>query len=224
LLLSSSSFILIAPLPPCDSVFHLNSTNYSWEGPIRLLHMMDINLEDGNQTPFKAMLAFPKGQKALKISTTGSHEFPAIFGAEVPSFQRTKELAAFQQDVWDSNPKHTMQGTVSEGGLGAVKAFPIPDNVESVQIMWWSKDTGKRATKSKVEVLQGPNSIRQVYDLHCEGSTQPYHAVIETPGTGWTIRMWSKAPLEYPHEIVVEPYKVSDAGDSILANNRLWWE
>ena len=83
---------------------------------------MDINLEDGSQTPFKAMLAFPKGQKALKISTTGSHEFPAIFGAEVPSFQRTKELAAFQQDVWDSNPKHTMQGTVSEGGLGAVKA------------------------------------------------------------------------------------------------------
>jgi hypothetical protein len=36
--------------------------------------------------------------------------------------------------------------------------------------------------------------------------------------------MWSKNPLEYPHEIVVEPYKVSDAGDSVLANNRLWWE
>lgn len=87
----------------------------------------------------------------------------------------------------------------------------------------WSKDTGKRATKSKVEVLQGPNSIRQVFDLHCEGSTQPYHCVIETPGTGWTIRMWSKAPLEYPHEIVVEPYKVMDSGGSML-NNRLWWE
>lgn len=193
-----------------------------WEGPIRLLHSMDVNLEDGSQTPYKGMLAFPKGQKSLKISTTGSQEFPCTFGAEVPSFDRTKQLMAFQNDVWESNPKHTMQGTVSEGGLGAVKAFPINDNIESVQIMFWSKDTGKRAAKSKIEVLQGPNSIRQVFDMHCEGSVQPYHAIIETPGTGWTIRMWSKAPLEYPHEIVVEPHTVTDGGMS--GDERLWWE
>jgi len=195
-----------------------------WEGPVRLLHSMDVNLEDGSQTPYKGMLAFPKGQKALKISTTGSQEFPCTFGAEVPSLDRTKQLVAFQQDVWESNPKHTMQGTVSESGLGAVKAFPISDNIESVQIMWWSKDTGKRSCKSKIEVLQGPNSIRQVFDLHCEGSTQPYHAIIETPGTGWTIRMWSKSPMEYPHEIVVEPHTVSDAGDNGMSGDRLWWE
>jgi len=194
-----------------------------WEGPVRLLHSMDVNLEDGSQTPFKGMLAFPKGQKALKISTTGSQEFPCTFGAEVPSFERTKQLVDFQNDVWNSNPKHTMQGTVSEGGLGAVKAFPISDNIESVQIMWWSKDTGKRAAKSKIEVLQGPNSIRQVYDLHCEGSTQPYHAIIETPGPGWTVRMWSKAPMEYPHEIVVEPHTVADGADG-MGDGRLWWE
>merc|ERR1719223_2530853 len=30
-----------------------------WEGPVRLLHSMDVNLEDGSQTPFKGMLAFP---------------------------------------------------------------------------------------------------------------------------------------------------------------------
>jgi len=196
---------------------------YSWEGPVRLLHSMDVNLEDGSQTPYKGMLAFPKGQKALKISTTGSQEFPCTFGAEVPSFDRTKQLMAFQNDVWDSNPKHTMQGNVNEGGLGAVKAFPISDNIESVQIMWWSKDTGKRSCKSKIEVLQGPNSIRQVFDLHCEGSTQPYHAIIETPGTGWTIRMWSKNPMEYPHEIVVEPHTVSDNG-ALSGGDSLWWE
>eukprot|EP00751_Fragilariopsis_kerguelensis_P002115 CAMPEP_0170821938 /NCGR_PEP_ID=MMETSP0733-20121128/43421_1 /TAXON_ID=186038 /ORGANISM="Fragilariopsis kerguelensis, Strain L26-C5" /LENGTH=298 /DNA_ID=CAMNT_0011183921 /DNA_START=876 /DNA_END=1772 /DNA_ORIENTATION=- len=194
-----------------------------WEGPVRLLHSMDVNLEDGSQTPYKGMLAFPKGQKALKISTTGSQEFPCTFGAEVPSFDRTKQLMAFQNDVWDSNPKHTMQGNVNEGGLGAVKAFPISDNIESVQIMWWSKDTGKRSCKSKIEVLQGPNSIRQVFDLHCEGSTQPYHAIIETPGTGWTIRMWSKNPMEYPHEIVVEPHTVSDNG-ALSGGDSLWWE
>jgi len=193
-----------------------------WEGPVRLLHSMDVNLEDGSQTPFKGMLAFPKGPKALKISTTGSQEFPCTFGAEVPSFDRTKQLVDFQNDVWNSNPKHTMQGTVQEGGLGAVKAFPISDNIESVQIMWWSKDTGKRSCKSKIEVLQGPNSIRQVYDLHCEGSTQPYHAIIETPGPGWTVRMWSKSPMEYPHEIVVEPHTVADSADGM--DGRLWWE
>ena len=64
------------------------------------MHSMDVNLEDGSQTPFKGMLAFPKGQKALKISTTGSQEFPCTFGAEVPSFDRTKQLIAFQDDVY----------------------------------------------------------------------------------------------------------------------------
>ena len=194
-----------------------------WEGPIRLLHSMDINLEDGAQTPFRGMLAFPKGPKSLRIATTGSQEFPCTFGAEVPSVGRTNQLIDYQMDVWESNPKHTMQGTVQEGGLGAVKAFPISDNIESVQIMWWSKDTGKRAAKSKIEVLQGPNSIRQVFDMHCEGTTQPYHAIIETPGTGWTIRMWSKAPLEYPHEIVVEPHTVADDG-MMGPDDRLYWD
>jgi len=89
--------------------------------------------------------------------------------------------------------------------------------------MWWSKDTGKRSSKSKIEVLQGPNSIRQVFDLHCEGTTQPYHAIVETPGPGWTIRMWSKSPMEYPHEIVVEPHTVADNGSG-MGDERLWWE
>mmetsp|Transcript_20839 Transcript_20839/g.23394 ORF Transcript_20839/g.23394 Transcript_20839/m.23394 type:complete len:168 (-) Transcript_20839:352-855(-) len=60
---------------------------------------------------------------------------------------------------------------------------------------------------NKIEVLQGPNSVRQLYDLHCGGSTQPYHAIIPTPGPGWTIRIIATNYMEFPFEAVVTPYE-----------------
>jgi len=100
-----------------------------------------------------------------------------------------------------------IQGGSTEGGGGCVRYFNIPDDVETTQLVLWSRDVGKRTVKCKIEVLQGPNSVRQLYDLHCGGSTQPYHAVIPTPGPGWTIRIMAVNYMEFPFEAVVEPYE-----------------
>ena len=153
------------------------------------------------------MLKFKPGTKTLKISTTGSHEFPLEFGAEVPNANRMKDTWAATQKVFDVNPKVTIQGGSTEGGGGCVRYFSIPDDVETTQLVLWSRDVGKRTVKCKIEVLQGPNSVRQLYDLHCGGSTQPYHAVIPTPGPGWTIRIMAVNYMEFPFEAVVEPYE-----------------
>jgi hypothetical protein len=161
-------------------------------------------------TPFRAMLKFKPGTKTLKISTTGSHEFPLEFGAEVPNMARMKETWKATQKVFDAGPKTIVQGGSTEGGGGSVRYFNIPDTVESVQMVLWSRDLGKRTVKAKIEVLQGPNSIRQLYDLHCGGSTQPYHCVIPTPGTGWTIRVIATNYMEFPFEAVVVPYEEMD--------------
>ena len=153
------------------------------------------------------MLKFKPGTKTLKISTTGSHEFPLEFGAEVPNANRMKDTWAATQKVFDVNPKVTIQGGSTEGGGGCVRYFNIPDDVETTQLVLWSRDVGKRTVKCKIEVLQGPNSVRQLYDLHCGGSTQPYHAIIPTPGPGWTIRIMAVNYMEFPFEAVVEPYE-----------------
>jgi len=178
-----------------------------WVGPIRRIHSVNIESEDGQQTPYRAMLKFKPGTKTLKISTTGSHEFPLEFGAEVPNANRMKDTWAATQKVFDVNPKVTIQGGSTEGGGGCVRYFNIPDDVETTQLVLWSRDVGKRTVKCKIEVLQGPNSVRQLYDLHCGGSTQPYHAVIPTPGPGWTIRIMAVNYMEFPFEAVVEPYE-----------------
>ena len=181
--------------------------NLQWVGPIRRIHSVNIESEDGQQTPYRAMLKFKPGTKTLKISTTGSHEFPLEFGAEVPNANRMKDTWAATQKVFDVNPKVTIQGGSTEGGGGCVRYFNIPDDVETTQLVLWSRDVGKRTVKCKIEVLQGPNSVRQLYDLHCGGSTQPYHAVIPTPGPGWTIRIMAVNYMEFPFEAVVEPYE-----------------
>lgn len=168
-------------------------------------------------TPFRAMLKFKPGTKTLKISTTGSHEFPLEFGAEVPNANRMKETWAATQKVFDTSPKTTVQGGSTEGGGGSIRYFNIPDDVETTQLVLWSRDLGKRTVKAKIEVLSGPNSVRQLYELHCGGSTQPYHCVIPTPGPGWTIRVIATNYMEFPFHAVVTPYEV--LGDDFGYNN-----
>jgi len=182
-----------------------------WVGPIRRIHSVNIESEDGDATPYRAMLKFKPGTKTLKISTTGSHEFPLEFGAEVPNANRMKETWAATQKVFDTSPKTTVQGGSTEGGGGSIRYFNIPDDVDTTQIVLWSRDIGKRTVKAKIEVLSGPNSVRQLYELHCGGSTQPYHAVIPTPGPDSTIRIIATNYMEFPFHAVVTPYEV--AGD-----------
>eukprot|EP00966_Prymnesium_polylepis_P333180 7388651-Prymnesium_polylepis.1 len=73
--------------------------------------------------------------------------------------------------------------------------------------MIWSKDVGRKSFKTNIEILQGPNNAKQFINLRCGGSTQPYHAVINTPGSGWMIRCNSKKYLEDGlFEIAVAPF------------------
>jgi hypothetical protein len=183
------------------------NNHFQWVGPIRRIHQVIINNEDGSMLPFKAMLKFKPCTKTLKISTEGSAEFPIIFGAEVPNKQRMKDTFVATTKVFDAGPKTTIQGGSTEGGTGSVRYYNIPDSVESVQMVLWSRDMGKRTVKCKIEVLHGPNSVRQLYDLHCGGSTQPYHCVVPTPGPGWTIRLIAVNYMEFPFEAVVVPYE-----------------
>jgi len=182
-----------------------------WVGPIRRIHSVNIESEDGDESPYRAMLKFKPGTKTLKISTTtGSKEFPLEFLVPKSPLRPDdgRNLVGHAKSVWFIRPpKVTVQGGSTEGGGGSVRYFTIPDHVDSSQVVLWSRDIGKRTVKCKIEVLQGPNSVRQLYDLHCGGSTQPYHAIIPTPGPGWTIRIIATNYMEFPFEAVVTPYE-----------------
>lgn len=180
-----------------------------WIGPIRCVHEMIYNCMDGGDFPLKATLQFKKLSPVLKISTDGSFEFPLVCGVFVPSKEESAKIGETCWDMWDNAAmKERVQGgSTIDGKGGAIRTFPIDPAWEKTQIMVSSRDVGKKSFKTNIEVLQGPNNAKQHINLRCGGSTQPYHAIIDTPGPGWMLRCNSKKFLEDGlFEIAVSQY------------------
>jgi hypothetical protein len=101
-------------------------------------------------------------------------------------------------------------GTTVQGG--ALKTFAIQDPaVRSVRISIQSQGLPIHA---KIEVLQGPNSVRTVADIDSQdGQRHSFDGMVETPGPS-TILVTNKGPLEFPIEVLLEPqYGPSDEYD-----------
>ena len=195
-----------------------------WLGPQRQTHNMDVDLQDGSVTPFQATLKFKLGPPTLKIISGESFAFPITVAVSVPSAQRSKELGANTEKVWAMSEKTVVQGGSVEGAGGAIRTFPVAADVDSVQVLFWSKDTSKKSLKATIEVLQGPNTKKQVYNLACGGGSQPYHCVIQTPGPGYQLRVINNKYVEDGlFQVAVVPYKYADAG-AMLNPDKLWYE
>merc|ERR1719265_2287600 len=167
------------------------------------------------------MLGFKKLSPVLKISGDSEYEFPVECGVFVPDPEQSEKIGEITTDMFYSAPmKDKVQGgSTIDGKGGAIRSFDIPPTWEKTQIYVSSKDVGKKSFKTNIEVLQGPNNAKQFLNLRCGGSTQPYHAVIDTPGPGWMIRCNSKKFIEDGlFEIAIAPYgKVLDsAPDSVV--------
>jgi len=164
---------------------------------------------NGGEYPLRATLQFKKLSPVLKVSTDSTFEFPLECGVFVPSPEESDNIGRVTTDMFYNAPmKDRVQGgsTIDNKG-GAIRSFSIPPEWDKVQIMVWSADVGKKSFKTNIEVLQGPNNQKQHINLRCGGSTQPYHAVIDTPGANWMIRCNSKKYLEDGlFEIAIAPY------------------
>jgi hypothetical protein len=188
-----------------------------WIGPNRQVHTLQMDCDDGDKTPVHATIKFKKLAPTLKISTGKSYEFPLSVSVVVPSPERSSQLEDNFMKVWrhatDGDQKQKSQGRNIAGGQGSIRYWQIPPGVKSVQVLGWSGDVGKKSFKMDFEVLQGPNERKQSYFFQCGGSTQPMHAIIQTPGDGCVIRLKNKKFIEDGLcEFVVMPYEVVDDG------------
>jgi hypothetical protein len=165
----------------------------------------------------------------LKICTSDTLELPVQASVAVPSPEEAKKLEENTAKVFDAatpDQKKLIQGgSAGGGGGGAIRSWNVPADVDSVQILSWARDTGSKSFRMDVEVLKGPNNLKQKLMIQCGGGSQPYHAVVQTPGQDWVIRIRNKKFVEDGlYQFCVVPYNVGNSPSTIREAKKEWWE
>jgi len=152
---------------------------------------MSVYLEKGSEYPFNAVVT-PKGYglDTIQVLNTASQDFPAI--------------AAVGQD--GGTGIYKVPGDLVKAvepviiqGAGAVKIFPLPSTSSRVAIGLMTEEGENRNIKARLELLQGPNNVKQSIEFYCSsGNKTPFFAVFETPATGYSLRVINQYPIEFP--------------------------
>lgn len=167
-----------------------------WQGPDNTPEKMRVFVEDGSQRPFSCMIATPRGPNTVSLRNIGHLEFPL----EAAVVADTVDIAGPSTDLGTTTESLIIQG-------GALRTFPFDPSVDSVQILL---KTDGRPLNSRIELLQGPNNLKQVVEVYTEdGMDRPFFCVIESPGSGNVVRIVNTAPVEFPLTAWVEAYSVS---------------
>ena len=180
----------------------LNTDIDLWQGPDNTPQKMAVYVEDGALRPFNSIIETPRGENAIAIRNTASMEYPLLATVEAgisDAYTGADKLA-------DSSTSRIIQG-------GAIKTYSFGAPVGSIQILM---TTDGRPLNARIELLQGPNTNKQVIDLYTEdGLERPFYTIIETPGSGNVVRIINTATLEYPLRSAVEPFSVEPGYDDI---------
>jgi hypothetical protein len=151
---------------------------------------MRVYSDDGFLRPFRSSEP-PRGQpNSIAVQNTGPLEFP--LSADVAGER--------QEALLPPSSGWTIQG-------GASRSFPIDASVENVRVFM---QTEGRNFEARIEVLQGPDSVRQVVELNEDfGYDRPFSCVLDTPGYGCVIRIINTGVMEFPFKASVVPLSFS---------------
>jgi hypothetical protein len=62
----------------------------------------------------------------------------------------------------------------------------------------------------RIELLSGPNNIKQVMEVYTEdGLQRSFFTIVQTPGMSNTLRVTNTATIEFPITVVVEPWTIN---------------
>eukprot|EP00980_Cylindrotheca_fusiformis_P029889 scaffold24012_cov186-Cylindrotheca_fusiformis.AAC.2 len=191
---------------PLDSEIDL------WQGPDNTPYKLRIYVEDGAQRTFNVIVPAPRGPNTVCIRNTANLEFPLLASVN-PSMEAVDNMI-----LPEGSTPRTIQG-------GALRTYPFNPDVQSVKVML---TTDGRPLNSRIELLQGPNNIKQVMELYTEdGLERPFFAIVETPGAGNVVRIVNTATMEFPLTAMCEPHMVGpeesmmDQGAASMSGNMI---
>ncbi len=184
----------------------LNANVELWQGPDNTPQKIAVYLEDGSIRPFRALIMSPGDQNSVAIRNTAQMEYPLFAGVEANL--KDSNGMSLSQRLEQIVATKIIQG-------GAVFTMPFSPSVASVQVLL---KTDGRPLNARIELLQGPNNVKQVMEVYTEdGEVRPFYTILETPGTGNVIRIVNTATIEFPISANVEPFMVEEnSGDDFF--------
>lgn len=179
-----------------------------WTGPDSTPQRISVRSDNGSDYPFSAVLEVPPDQSSIAIRNMGPMEFPmgACVVADVEDAIAGGNKVAGTGAIVQTLDDLGMHCPIN--GENSMESFRFEKHVESVQVLL---KTDGRPLHARLELVQGPNDSKQTIDIFSEnGLSQPFFAVIDTPGAS-TIRVINTAPsMVFPLEAIVEPYMVDE--------------
>jgi hypothetical protein len=185
----------------------LNANVELWQGPDNTPQKIAVYLEDGAVRPFRAVILSPGDQNSVAIRNTAQMEYPIFAGVEANVKEVGSSMSISQR--FDQIPAtKIIQG-------GAVFTMPFSPAVASIQVLL---KTDGRPLNARIELLQGPNNVKQVMEVYTEdGTARPFYTILETPGTGNVVRIVNTATIEFPISANIEPFMVEEnSGDDLF--------
>lgn len=174
------------------------------QGPDNTPQRMDVTIGKGMIRPFKAVIETPKGSNSVFIRNQSPVEFPILARVEADTVS---------EKIYDMPSEIIIQG-------GAVRSYEIEPNVASVKV---ALKTDGRPLNARVELIQGPNTNKEVIELYTEdGIDRPFFTVITTPGDGNTVRIVNTATVEFPMTAALETDTIDESKGAADPNSSVF--
>jgi hypothetical protein len=144
--------------------------------------------EDGEIRPIDVVLELPKKGGSIAVRNLGEMDFPI-------------EARVQHEYPVPPSPEHGQVAQTIQGG--ALKSYPMDPNTRAVEVLC---TTNGMPMNLRIEVLDGPNTNKQVIELYSkDGLDRPFFAIIPVPWAGQVVRVLNTSPMEYPLTVSVVP-------------------
>lgn len=163
----------------------MNADIEVWIGPDWTPMKLKTYCDDGLVRPVQALVGTRNKAAQVEIRNTGPYEFPLDVACSYAKGPLTEIRSAIPAQ---------QEARYVEGG--AIYSIPFDPSVDQVQVLL---NTDTRQLNTVVELLNGPNNIKQQYEIFTNnGLLNSLYVVFNTPGSGNTVRIKNLAPLEFP--------------------------
>jgi len=162
----------------------LNATVEVWNGNSNTPIQVRAYSDDGELRPFSAVLAIPRAPSTVAVRNKGQVEFP---------------ITASVDQFYVERPSSDHQNFIQNIEGGALRTYPMSPDVEAVEVVI---ETDGRPLNARIELLQGPNTDKQVIELYTDdGMERPFFATLATPwfgGGNSVVKIINTGPVEFP--------------------------